>query len=136
MSSYINSRTQSTVINGYVSKERSLKCGTAQGSILGPLFFILNVNDIFSYVRYNNSLTMYADDTLLIEQSNTLVESVKACQETMNQVESWCTLNRLTINIDKTKSMSVHGKGLGIVDIPVITISDKPLQRVGKYEYL
>ena len=61
---------------------------------------------------------------------------IYTCQETMDQVESWCTLNRLTINIDKTKSMSVHGKGLDVVDIPVITISDKPLQRVGKYEYL
>ena len=74
-----------------------------QGSILGPLFFILYVNDIFSYVKYNNSLTMYADDTLLIEQSRTKLDSVKACQETMDQVEHWCRLNHLTINVDKTK---------------------------------
>ena len=52
---------------------------------------------------------MYADDTSLIEQSSTVMESVKACQETMDQVENWCRINQLIINVDKTKSMSVHG---------------------------
>ena len=63
LSSYIENRRQSTCMNGYKSPEAKLKCGTAQGSILGPLFYILYVNDIFSYVTYNKSLTMYADDT-------------------------------------------------------------------------
>ena len=136
MSSYIDSRSQSTIINGCVSNEAKLKCGTAQGSILGPLFFILYVNDIFSYVKYNNSLTMYADDTLLIEQSRTKLESVKACQETMDQVEHWCRLNRLTINVDKTKSMSVESKNVDSGAVPAVSIAAQPLQTVRKYEYL
>ena len=136
MSSYIDSRSQSTIINGCVSTEAKLKCGTAQGSILGPLFFILYVNDIFSYVKYNNSLTMYADDTLLIEQSRTKLESVKACQETMDQVEHWCRLNRLTINVDKTKSMSVESKNVDSDSVPAVSIAAQPLQTVRKYEYL
>ena len=63
MHSYLESRTQYTIVKGFKSSESRLQCGTAQGSILGPLFFILYVNDVFAYVRNNNSLTMYADDT-------------------------------------------------------------------------
>ena len=54
--SYMSSRRQCTRINGYTSNESRLGCGTAQGSILGPLFFILFVNGIFGYVTYNKSL--------------------------------------------------------------------------------
>ena len=80
-------------MNGYLSSEARLQCGTAQGSILGPLFFILYVNDIFSYVKYNQGITMYADDTLLIAQGETLEALVQACQESLNEIINWCNLN-------------------------------------------
>ena len=105
--SYMNSRAQCTKIGDYVSGEAKLRCGTAQGSILGPLFFILYVNDIFSYVTYKHGLTMYADDTLLIQQGITIDSSIEACQTTMNEVSTWCNLNKLTVNIGKTKTMTI-----------------------------
>ena len=136
LSSYIGNRTQATYVNGFKSPEATLECGTAQGSILGPLFYILYVNDIFSYVEYNKGVTMYADDTLLMAQGETQEASIQACQESLNQIVSWCKLNRLTMNTDKTKSMSVcqNPKESNIGNI--LNISGKQLQHVHKYEYL
>ena len=136
LSSYIDSRTQCTKINGYTSPNAKLECGTAQGSILGPLFFILYVNDIFKYVINNERLTMYADDTLLVEQGETQELSISACQEAMSEVYAWCVLNRLTINIDKTKYMIVSQNSKDVDNPPPITIANTPLQYVHKYEYL
>ena len=99
LSSYIESRTQYTCINGFNSSEVKLMCGTAKSSILGPLFYILYVNDIFSYIKYNKTTTMYADDTLLIEQGQNQESSNQACQEALNQIIEWCRSNRLTIKL-------------------------------------
>ena len=65
---------QSTRVNGYISSESKLQCGTAQESTI-VLYF-----DTFGYVRYNESLNMCADNTLLIEQGDTKVPSINACQ--------------------------------------------------------
>ena len=89
VTSYLESKTQSTIVNGYpMPSDARLQCGTAQGSILGPLFFSLYVNDIFAFVEKNNSLTIYADDTLLIEQGVTKESSIEACQNRLHEVET------------------------------------------------
>ena len=77
-------------------------------SILGPLFFILYVNDVFKQVTYCKILTMYADDTILIEQGPSRETSESACQKTLNEVHAGCNLKKLTVNINKTKSMLKH----------------------------
>ena len=136
LSSYINSRTQCSRVNGYDSPNAKLECGTAQGSILGPLFFILYVNDILKYLTNNKRLAMYADDTLLIGSGNTLESSIVACQEAMNEVYGWCLLNRLTINIDKTKCMIVSQHVTKDTDQCSVKISNTPLKSVHTYEYL
>ena len=133
---YMNHSTQCIRINGFTSKESKLSCGTAQGSILGPLFFILFVNDIFAYVDSNKSLTMYADDTLLIEQGDSSLASVFACQQRLDEVERWCKHNKLCINIDKTKSMMVYSGNIGVHPETLLEISGRWLQHVSKYEYL
>ena len=118
-------------MNGYKSPEAKLKCGTAQGSILGPLFYILYVNDIFSYVTYNKSLTMYADDTLLIEQGESQESSIQSCQETLNEVVAWCKLNS-----EKTKAMLICPNPCKDLVSITLNISQTPLHYVKKYEYL
>ena len=65
--SHIDSRCQCTQVNGYMSTKIKLRYGTAQGSILGPLIFILYVNDLFYEIDNNKSILMYADNTLLLK---------------------------------------------------------------------
>ena len=119
-----------------MSSESKLECGTAQGSILGPLIYIKYVNDIFNYVRYNKSLTMYADDTLLIEQGESQEASIQASQRAMVEVVTGCRLNRLTINIEKTKFMKIFPNSKIGDSSGALTVSNIPLQNVHKYEYL
>ncbi len=67
--SYLNDRRHVTIINGVKSNERQAVCGIPQGSILGPLLFILYINDLPNHVS-NVKVSMYADDTALYYNSN------------------------------------------------------------------
>ena len=62
--SYLQNRTQCGSINGYQSTLKKVICGVPQDSILGPLLFIIYVNELPAYVQDAN-ITMYADDTSL-----------------------------------------------------------------------
>ena len=64
-------------------------------------FFMLMI--IFSYVSYNHLLTMYADDTLLIDQGTTLESSINACQRSLDEVTWWCNLNLLSILVKQKR---------------------------------
>ena len=66
MNNYMSCRKQSTVVNGSCSVQEKISYGMAQGSILGPLIFILYVNDIFKSLDNETSIHMYADNTLLM----------------------------------------------------------------------
>ena len=78
---------------------------------------------------------MYADDTLLIEKGETQEALIRACQESLEQIVLWCKLNRLTINTDKTKSISVCPISKENNIVTVLNISGTQLQNVHEYEY-
>ena len=61
---YLLNRKQSTVANGVVSEARNVVCGVPQGSVLGPLFFLIYVNDLLPHLNEVN-VNLYADDTVL-----------------------------------------------------------------------
>ena len=71
---------------------------------------------------------MYADDTLLIESGKTQESSIEACQEAMNEVHTGTILNRLTINIDKTKCMLVSPHVTSDTDQCSVKIVNTPLK--------
>ena len=103
MKEYMTCRKQMTTINGCNLPEAQVTYGIAQGSILGPLIFLLYVNDIFSTVKHANSMYMYADDTLLVCKDKDLNKVTEKAQPAFQSMKTWCEANRLTINFDKTK---------------------------------
>ena len=101
---YLTNRKQKCTVYGRTSREGMIRCGIPQGSILGPLLFLLYINDIDNDLIHS-SVLLYADDTVLY--SNHKDESVAHTwiSEDLTQLTHWFKMNQLTVNIEKTKMM-------------------------------
>ena len=88
-------------VNGKASQYREVSYGVQQGSILGPLLFILYINDI-SCKNENSTDYLFADDTA-INTSGTPKTIDSKHQLALNNVTHWLEQNRLTLNINKNK---------------------------------
>ena len=109
MESYLEDRKQLVAINGSVSGYRSITCGVPQGSILGPLLFILYINDLPIALRNSQEL-IYADDTTssIIHASGKTIDIVEHKLNTdLDSMVNWCHRNKLIINRSKTNCMLV-----------------------------
>lgn len=103
--SYLTNRTQKVSFNNTSSDPGHIKYGVPQGSILGPLLFLLFINDLPLYT--NVSTDLYADDTTLYETNSSKQEIEKKLQYAISDVANWCKQNGMVINLDKTKAMLV-----------------------------
>ena len=92
-------------VNRNTSTASSRTFGTAQGSILGPLIFILYVNDMFKSVEIPGDLFMYADDTLIMCKADNIKDVMDKCTESLTKISVWCEANKLSMNYNKTKYM-------------------------------
>ena len=83
-----------------------MKYGVPQGSILGPLFYILYVNDLLSlFDQKTVQILLYADDTVVYFAHDDPDIACKTIENALNSIQHWCNQNKLTINIKKTKHM-------------------------------
>ena len=106
---YLTNRVQRTICNGKLSKLNNIKCGVPQGSILGPLFFLVYVNDLKDVLRSNN-YQLYADDTVIYCSSTSFEEASIGLQKVLDKFGDWCSENALTINVKTTKVMAFGSK--------------------------
>ena len=113
---------------------KTVSCGMAQGSILGPLIYILYMHDALSLLDYPNDMFLYADDILIMSDHLNVEVMLRNLQGKMDRIYHWCLLNKLTINEVKTKYMIV---GSGKVEpVEKILINNRFLGKVTHYEYL
>ncbi len=101
---YLHNRVQSTKVNNTLSNFLPISCGVPQGSILGPLMFILYLNDDESVVT-DCQLSLYADDMAMYYANSSYIELMMTIRDDIHSVCQWLTLNKLTLN---TKNQ-VHG---------------------------
>lgn len=103
--SYLTTRKQRVSLGNCLSNEQFVKCGVPQGSILGPLLFLLFINDLPLHINIHSDL--YADDTTLydINSSKDIIE--RNLQNALNILSKWCEHNGMVINLSKTKVMLV-----------------------------
>lgn len=99
--SFLKNRTLRVNINNFLSTAREIVVGTPQGSVLGPLIFLLYINDLPSYITYGD-VFMYADDTSIILSGDTAGELQQRLDVTLQQFDEWCVKNKLIINYEKT----------------------------------
>ena len=102
--SYLHNRKQSAIFNGYESEYKLLKCGVPQGSILGPLLFLVYINDLPSVSDLFMPI-LFADDTNLFCTGKDLKALSHKINEEIAKIYAWVNANKLSLNIDKTNFM-------------------------------
>lgn len=133
--SYLSDRYQVVKISGVESKPELITYGVPQGSILGPLLFLIYINDIHS-LDLKGDITLYADDSSLFYFGNK-IESIKnQAQDDLDRLYSWFQHNLLTVNIAKTKYIVFSAKNKKIESYQPLTINMEPLTEVTTEKYL
>ena len=105
--SYLSGRTQYVTVNGHVSDLLPTRCGVPQGSVLGPLLFLIYVNDLPNVSKVMQ-FYLFADDTSIYFDSDNLVYLQKIVNRELKKIKKWLEANRLALNIDKTKYVILH----------------------------
>jgi hypothetical protein len=109
--SYLTDRTQAVRINGFESDDLVVKTGVPQGSILGPLLFIVVINDLPRVVRHALP-GLFADDTQLVHAYNpkdeqSIITLEEHMHEDLGNIQEWLTRNSLLMNSVKTKALLI-----------------------------
>ena len=139
---YLNNRNQYVEMDGIKSQTKSIDTGVPQGSILGPLLFIIYMNDI-QLASEKFEAILYADDTTLSSilktfwNSSSLEISDKINRELL-LVHDWLLANKLSLNIKKTKYMIFRYPQKSAASLPnlSILIDGHKLERVDNFEFL
>ena len=108
LTSYISDRIQYTVVNNHKSNICSVTCGVPQGSTLGPLLFIIYINDLPLASNLNTKL--FADDAVLTSSNKCLKTLITSVNCELGKIDDWMKINKLTFNYDKTTYMIITQK--------------------------
>ena len=98
---YLTGRTQTVCVNETSSEPMDLNFGVPQGSVLGPLLFLIFINDLPNCVK-QSKIVLYADDTALFFANKDVMTIERALQEGLNSLNNWFHENGLTVNCSKT----------------------------------
>ena len=106
-SSYLSNRKQYVSVNGATSDYLDITCGVPQGSVLGPLLFLIYINDLPSISKVL-SFYLFADDTNIYFSCHDLFSLQKIMNRELKKVKKWLDANQLGLNVDKTNFVIFH----------------------------
>ena len=101
-SSYLQNRTQFVSINGFDSNVNAICCGVPQGSKLGPLLFLIYLNDLHFAIKYCK-VHHFADDTNLLSFNNSIKKINKQVGHDLKYLSNWLNANKICLNFSKTE---------------------------------
>ena len=136
--SYLSGRTQHVMMNNVTSNQCYVKHGVPQGSILGPLLFVIYINDLVMHCT-ECSLHKYADDSNLIVAGKTVTEINCLLSKDLQNIEDWCLNNRFALNLRKCNFMMINSsqrkRYIHMSDFN-LTLCDEPLTHVSHQKIL
>ena len=133
---YLSNRFQSVKLGNEKSPLLPITCGVPQGSILGPLYFIIYVNDLLEeFIGDEVGITLYADDTVLYTKGRDSKRAVQLLNRGLEKLSTWCINNKLAINVKKTKHL-VLSPPHRAKEVHHVMLNGEPLDTVRNYNYL
>ena len=135
LDSYLSDRYQKVRLNESESYYRKINIGVPQGTILGPLLFLLYINDILKVIQ-TGKIASYADDTAIISTCDTWDQTVEDMNKNLSVIDNFLAANKLSLNIDKSVYMAVGNYCDSVPKHIEVKIRDKDLNRVEVCKYL
>ena len=134
--SYFSNRLQYVQFNDHFSNSKNVLCRVPQGSILGPLFFLLyNINDICNVSEIVN-LILFADDTNIFFSHNDHNYLVNTLNVEINKLFDWFNINKLSLNLKKTKCMVFQARQKRYCPNIQLKIDDRCIDQVSETVFL
>ena len=134
--SYLNKRKLRVFVNGNISDTMPITSGVPQGSILGPLLFLIYIND-FTQSSDFFSMRLFADDTSLTASAKNIDELLFEINKELPNIYDWLCANKLTLNLRKTKYLIFQPRQK--VDYNLLfplSIAGQCVEQVSKIKYL
>jgi Reverse transcriptase (RNA-dependent DNA polymerase) len=131
--SYLTGRTQRTKIDDILSGPVENHLGVPQGSVLGPLLFLLYINDINTTVNLCH-IKLFADDTLVYISDKNVEQAISKMNSELYKLNEWLKLNKLILNNEKTVYMIINNKKVETDE--TIKMDGKNIMKVDQVKYL
>lgn len=136
LTSYLHNRSQFKSVKGHTSSYQSVICGVPQGSVLGPLLFLLYINDFNLCCK--SDFKLFADDTVIIISHHNMQHLSQLTNQVLATVHQWLLSNKLTLNLQKTTCMFFHKnkKHFDGETYPIVKLNDYQLTFTKSTKYL
>ena len=132
--SYLTNRQQYVYVNNTISSLQVIKTGVPQGSVLGPILFLLYINDLHNVLLCNPRL--FADDTLLLYSSKDLKQLETLCNNELLLVKQWMDANKLKINPSKSQAIVINHKLRSSISDISLKFNSDHIQNTKELRYL
>jgi hypothetical protein len=110
----------------YTSSCNEIKYGVPQGSVLGPLLFLLHINDLSQAVKEAKVMS-FADDTNILLTEKDLTSLKGKIVRVTKHFENWFRTNNLIINTEKTEAILFQGRGSSLIHRPVLYLNTREI---------
>ena len=130
--SYINGRKQIVVVDGIKSDTLEIKAGVPQGSRLGPLLFIIYLNDIITEIE--SDILIFADDTSLLSTGADPAETAQQLNRDLIKISQWAEKWKVMFNAKKSKEIIFSNKNLN--NSPPLIFGETFIERVNTHKHL
>ena len=122
-------------VNGHTFDRLKILCGVPQGSVLGPLLFLIYISDLLNVSKLL-SFYLFTDDANIYFKSHDLVHLQKIMNREFKKVKKWLDSNRLALNIDKTNFVIFHSPHAKLSEPITIRFCRKRIQHENYVNFL